>query len=69
MTISQRLIEAIEKSGETHYRIGTDTGIGPDQVTRFVAGRDIRISTAEKLAEYFNLELTAKKTKDKRNRK
>jgi hypothetical protein len=67
MTISVQLKSAIEESGLTHYRIGVDTGIGPDQVSRFLDGQDIRISTADKLAEYFKLEL--KQTRAKRKGK
>jgi plasmid maintenance system antidote protein VapI len=63
VTIGERLRDAIYESGLTHYRIGKDTGIGADQVSRFVEGRDIRISTADKLAGYFGLVLKPKRAK------
>ena len=40
------LRRAIRDSGLTSYRIAKDAGTTPDQVDRFLAGRDLRVSTA-----------------------
>lgn len=62
-TIVDQLQAAVSKSGETHYRIAKRAGITPDMVDRFMDGRDIRISTAAKIAEALGLELRPKETK------
>lgn len=59
-TMADVLREACRESGLTHYRIGKDAGIGPEMVTRFIVGRDIRISTAGKIADVLGLELKPK---------
>lgn len=58
--MEQQLKNAIAKSGLTHYRVGKLAGIGPDQVSRFMDGQDIRISTVNKLCEALGLELSMK---------
>jgi hypothetical protein len=55
--IDATLRDAIRKSGESCYAIAKRAGIAPDVVLRFVAGRDIRISTTAKIAEALDLEL------------
>ena len=53
---------AIRESGLTHYRIGKDAGVKPDQVARFVSGdRDLRFATAAKIMEALGLELVSRK--------
>ena len=59
-TIVDQLKNAIRQSGETHYRIAKRAGITTDMVDRFVGGRDIRISTAAKIAEALGVELRPK---------
>ena len=65
--LADSLRDAVLTSGLTHYRIGKDIGIGADQVDRFMDGRDIRLSTAEKLAAYFQMRFTKPKKPKKRD--
>jgi hypothetical protein len=63
MNVSEQLRQAIVESGETHYRIWKDSGVSSRIIDRFVDGTaDIRVSTIDRLAEYFGLELTKKKS-------
>ncbi len=61
--IRETLLKQIRGSGKTLYRISRDTGINHTALTRFVTGDrpDIRISTADKLAAYFDLSLRLSK--------
>jgi DNA-binding phage protein len=61
--LSDVLQDAIRNSGQTHYRIAKNAGVGPETIDRFMAGRDIRISTAAKIAEALGLELKPKENK------
>ncbi len=51
---------AIRTSGRTRYRVAKDARVGPEVVSRFMAGADIRISTVGKIAEALGLELRPK---------
>ena len=56
------LRKAIRDSGLTHYRIGKDAHVKPDQVARFVSGeRDLRFATAAKIIDVLGLELVSRK--------
>jgi hypothetical protein len=57
--IREALLKQVRGSRKTLYRISRDTGINHTALTRFVTGDrpDIRISTADKLADYFGLSL------------
>ena len=63
MTLSEQLRAAIENSGLSVYRIAKDSGVPQQTLQRFVTGqRDIRLAqTADRLAEYFGMRLTAPK--------
>ncbi len=57
-TLSETLKAAIKASGLTHYMIGKRAGVTPPMIARFMAGtRDLRLATADKLAEALGLEL------------
>ena len=57
-TLSESLRAAIEDSGLTMYRVAKDAGLDFTVVSRFCHGqRDIRLETADRLAEYLGLEL------------
>lgn len=66
MSISDQLKAAIRSSGLSLGEISRGTGIATPVLSRFMSGeesshRDIRLEkTADKLAEYLKLELTAK---------
>ena len=59
-TMSDTLRAAIKSSGLSNYRIAKDAGIEPDSIDRFVrveGRRDLRLETAEKIADVLGLEL------------
>ena len=60
-TMADVLRAAIRKSGRTAYSVAKEAGTTPEVVSRFMAGADIRISTADKIAEVLELELRPKK--------
>ena len=55
------LRKAIKNSGLTHYRIAKDAGIAPDVLDRFMQGKDIRLTTAAKVANVLKLKLVPDK--------
>lgn len=61
MSIDQQLREAIRKSGKSALSIAKATGVPHPTITRFLAGADLRISRAAKLAAYFGMRLTTPK--------
>ena len=57
-TITEALREAIEESGMSHRSIATATGVERASIYRFVRGdQSIRLDVADKLCEFFNLEV------------
>ena len=57
-TIAATLRTAIADSGETVYAIAKGTGIAQPVLWRFMAGeRDLTLRTADKLMDFFNLEI------------
>lgn len=68
MTISDQLRAAIEAHGL--YATARDSGIAYAMLHRFFTGeRDLRLQTADRLAEFFGLELQPKEPKTKRRAK
>ena len=66
MKISQRLKKAIESSKKTRYAIAVGSGVDHAVLRRFMRGeRDIKLTTAENLAEFLELELTPKRKNGK----
>jgi hypothetical protein len=58
MTVSQQLRQAIVDSEMTHYAIGKQSGVAINIIGRIVAETaDVRVSTVDRLCEYFGLEL------------
>ena len=59
MTVSEQLRQAIVASGETHYRIGKETGTSPTVIDRFVSREREHLNTVtvDKLCAYLGLEL------------
>ncbi len=59
-TMTATLKRAIRESDVTLYRIAKDTGIVGSSLLRFMDGQtSLRLDVADKLAEYFGLELRA----------
>ncbi len=57
--LSDQLRKAIEGVRGTLFALAIDSGISYPVLFRFVSGeRDLRLATAEKLAEYLGMELT-----------
>jgi len=64
MSVSEQLRKACETSGLTRYRIAKDSGVSYDALARFLnEERDLRLATADKLADYFGLVLKPKRAK------
>ncbi|HQU42132.1 MAG: hypothetical protein B7Z73_05500 [Planctomycetia bacterium 21-64-5] len=62
MGVEKKLRDAIERSGLTRYAIAKGAGITYEVLMRFLdERRDIRLSTVEKLAAFFELDLMPKK--------
>ena len=60
-TMAETLRKACLDSGLTPYRIAKDGGTTPEVISRFInEGRDIRISTVDKIAGVLGLELKPK---------
>lgn len=60
-TIAETLRTAIAESGENLAAIGRAAGIPQPVLWRFMAGeRDLTLRTADKLLEYFRLEIRPK---------
>jgi DNA-binding phage protein len=56
--LSQALRDALRASDKSMYQIAQDAGVSQIVVSRFVSGeRDIRMATADKLAEALGLKL------------
>jgi plasmid maintenance system antidote protein VapI len=66
--ISEQLREAIRESEKSVTAIAADSQIPQPMLTRFVNGKDIRLQTADRLAEYFGVELTARSRPRRRKR-
>jgi DNA-binding phage protein len=59
--LSQSLKDALRASDKSMYEIANTAGISQIVLSRFLAGeRDIRMATADKLADALGLTLTAK---------
>ncbi|MGC8541344.1 MAG: helix-turn-helix domain-containing protein [Phycisphaerae bacterium] len=58
MSIAEQLKSYIRATGETHYHLCKQTGISQSNISRFMAGKSgLDLTTIEKLAKYFCLEL------------
>ena len=58
MSLPEQLRQAIQSSGQTLYAFSKDSGVPYPVVYRFLKGeRTITLVTADKLADYFGLEL------------
>mgnify|MGYP002862470607 CR=1 FL=1 len=66
MSLTSQLKKAIEASGISKYAIALGAKVDHAVLRRFMSGeRDIKLSTAERLAEFLNLELKNKSKKPK----
>ena len=67
--ILERIIQEIDRSGITRYRISMDTGIDQGVLHRIVHGGSCSIETADVLCKYLGLELIQIKEKKGKTRK
>lgn len=59
--ISKQLKTAVVRSKRTYYELGKASGVAQEQIARFVRGeRDLRLSSAAKLAGELGLQLGRK---------
>jgi plasmid maintenance system antidote protein VapI len=59
MSLTEQLLDAIDNSGVTLYRVAKDAGISYAIIERFTKReRGITLETADKLAAYFGMKLT-----------
>jgi hypothetical protein len=59
--LSEALRKAIRESGKSVYQIAKEAEVSPIVISRFLSGeRDIRLATADKMAEALGLALSAK---------
>jgi DNA-binding Xre family transcriptional regulator len=58
-TVSEQLRQAIERCGQTRYRISMETGIDQAALSRFVNDPDtgLTLASVDKLCSYLGLEL------------
>ncbi len=63
--LAERIIQAIEKSGTSRYRISQDTGIDQTVLHRLVHGGSCSLQTADILCEYLGLDLVPKRKSGK----
>jgi DNA-binding phage protein len=60
-SLTEMLKLSLRSSGRSFYQIAKESGVSPIVITRFLAGkRDIRMATADKLANVLGLKLQAK---------
>jgi transcriptional regulator with XRE-family HTH domain len=66
MKLSESLRKAVINSKKTRYAIAIGAGVDHAVLRRFMRGeRDIKLTTAEHLADFLGLELTHKKNSKK----
>jgi len=60
-TMADLLRAKIRASGLSAAKLGKETGVTQQAISVFLRGKDIRLDTAQKLADYFGLTLKEKK--------
>jgi hypothetical protein len=59
--LSEALRKAIRESGKSVYQIAKESDVSPIVISRFLSGdRDIRLATADKMAEAMGLNVSTK---------
>jgi predicted transcriptional regulator len=59
--MADSLRAAIRNSGQSASALARRTGVPQPTITRFLAGADMKLSTASKLAAHLGLELKSRK--------
>lgn len=55
--MAERLRQAIRDSGLSALALSKMTGVAQPRISEFLLGRDIKLTTAQKLADHFGLVL------------
>ncbi len=63
MPLQDQLRDAVKASGKTLNAVACESGVPQPMLFNFMRGKDIRLKTAAKLAEYFGMRLTVPKKK------
>lgn len=63
MSIRKEIQKSIEASGISANALSEAVGLSQPTISRFLRGNDVKLSVAETLAAYFNLELRQAETK------
>lgn len=58
-TLAKAIRDALLATGKSHNAIARETGIPQPTITRFLNGRDVRVSIASALADYAGLALSS----------
>ena len=67
ISLSDQLRQAVLNCGQTRYAISKATGIGQDQLSRFVNGeRGVSMELMDTLGEYLRLRIVADKPRTKK---
>lgn len=67
LTFTEQLRRLIENSGETRYRIGTETGIDHATISRFMNGKGgLSMPNLDALAEHLGWKVIAEKSSDEK---
>lgn len=56
--MTETILQAIENSGMTRYRISQLSGVGAPTLSRFVHGKALSLENADKLCKVLGLQLT-----------
>jgi ribosome-binding protein aMBF1 (putative translation factor) len=56
-SLTDQLRDAIRASGLTHYALAQRAGMTPTVIDKFMAGKDVRLETADRLAHALRLQL------------
>ena len=59
--ILETIRQKIKKSGKTRYQIAKESGVSESQLCKVMQGKTIYCETADKLLDYFGLELKPNK--------
>jgi transcriptional regulator with XRE-family HTH domain len=61
--LADKLRDAIHESGLSANALADEAGVPQQTISRFLLGADMKLSTAQRLAAFLNLELVERKPK------
>ncbi|QDU27761.1 helix-turn-helix protein [Anatilimnocola aggregata] len=69
MSLTDQLREAIRDCGTSVNALAKECGVAQPMLARFMNGQDLRLTTADKLAAHFGLELRPAEPKPPKRKK